>query len=92
MFLTAQDRRRLNHVEIDRLERCLHAAGWTPDETTGDWKQRHWERPGHVVAVPQWTGFADYRQRIADVVETLARVEGRYPDAILDELLWEESA
>jgi len=87
MFFTKHDCNRMDHVEIAKLERYLRETGWTSDESGDDRRRRLWERYGFSIETPAWTGFTDYARRIGDVVQTLARVEDRYPDVILDDLL-----
>ena len=87
MFITKRDWHRMDRVEIKNLERYLRATGWMSDESGDDQRRRRWERYGFSVDTPAWTGFTDYARRIGDVVQTLARVEDRYPDAVLDDLL-----
>ena len=91
MFITSHDRQRMKRIEIKRLECYLRATRWTLEEQQNDWRRRIWERLGYTVDVPGWAGFTDYDRRIADVLATLARVEDRYPDAILDSLLEDEA-
>ena len=91
MFITNGDSQRLKRVEINRLEGHLRATGWTLDEQQDDWRRRCWTRLGFAVDVPAWGGFTDYERRIADVLATLARVEDRYPNAVLDDLLEERT-
>ena len=87
MFFTFRDFQRVRHVEIERLERHLRAEGWTLDAAHSDERCRLWEKDGSVMLVPARRDFSDYTRRITDVVEALARVEDRYPDAVLDDLL-----
>ena len=87
MFITSQDYERMDRVEIKHLEHYLRATGWTSDYPDVGQRSRTWEKLGFVIETPAWTGFSDFGRRIADVVQTLARVEDRYPDDILDDLL-----
>ena len=86
MFYTGRDRQRMSFLKINLLERYLRATGWTPDEPADGKRHRSWEKLGFFIETPTWEGFADYGRRIGDVVQTLAHVEDRYPDAILDDL------
>lgn len=89
MFFTFRDFQRVGHVQIGRLEQYLRVEGWTLDEEHSDERRRLWDKDGVTVTVPARPGFADHARRITDVVETLARFEDLYPDAILDDLLRE---
>ena len=91
MFFTTRDRQRLKSVALARLVGHLRAAGWEPDTQHSDSRRRIWEMDINEVVVPARPDFADHVRRIADAVETLARVEDRYPAAVLDDLLLEEN-
>ena len=89
MFFSKRDCNRMDHVEIHQLERYLRATGWTSDDPDDGLRRRTWEKLGFSIEAPTWAGFADYGRRVADVVQTLARVEDRYPGAVLDDLMEE---
>jgi len=91
MFFTSRDRQRLKYVTLERLVAHLRATGWELDKQHSDSRRRIWEMDINEVVVPARPDFGDHVRRIADAVETLARVEDRYPAAVLDELLREEN-
>jgi hypothetical protein len=89
MYFTTRDKQRLKSISLARLVDHLRAAGWQLDKVYSDERRRIWEKNEHEVVVPAHANFADHLRRIADVVTTLAHVEDKYPDAILDDLLRE---
>jgi hypothetical protein len=45
-----------------------------------------------VQVVPASEQFADYRQRVTELITTLSEIEGRHPVAVLDDILGEGRA
>ena len=90
MYFTTRDKQRLNSISLARLVGHLRAAGWQLDSLYSDDRRRIWEKDGHEVVVPARRNFTDHARRMADAVETLARTEDRYPEAIIDDLLSED--
>lgn len=79
----------IEKLNVEDLQVYVEAAGWKKNErfTDGIAVYRLLNDKVHEIIIPLDRDYADYNQRIADVIVEIADVENRTPEDVLDELL-----
>jgi hypothetical protein len=82
---------RVQRVRVADLQAYLLGRGWTLRPNPNPNLLRFEEPPGTAEPlfqmVPASERFADYRQRVAELITTLSEMEDRHPVTILDDIL-----
>lgn len=80
------DKNALSVVTPFNTQSYLQKKGWVRRENKNDSRISYWERQGFEVLVPLVTSPPDYSQRIKELIDTLAIIENRSPEAVLADI------